>query len=107
MVKKLIRYILNYLIACDQLLNSILLGHPDETLSSRLGRSIGKERYFWVKWFRISIDKMFFFDFKMIRFDDTPKLKRINHCEKSVMHLEQQNFRTVVDYEVWHWSKEK
>ena len=32
------RYILNILISLDQLGNSILLGDPDETISSRIGR---------------------------------------------------------------------
>ena len=32
------RYFVNILISLDQLLNSILLGDPDETVSSRLGR---------------------------------------------------------------------
>ena len=32
------RYIWNILIAIDQLLNTILLGDPDETLSSRMGK---------------------------------------------------------------------
>jgi len=32
------RYIMNILISLDQLTNSILLGDPDETISSRLGR---------------------------------------------------------------------
>jgi len=32
------RYLLNVLISLDQLGNSILLGDPDETISSRIGR---------------------------------------------------------------------
>jgi hypothetical protein len=32
------RYIMNVLISLDQLGNSILLGDPDETISSRIGR---------------------------------------------------------------------
>lgn len=32
------RYLLNILISLDQLGNSLLLGDPDETVSSRLGR---------------------------------------------------------------------
>ena len=32
------KYILNILISIDQLANSILLGDPDETISSRIGR---------------------------------------------------------------------
>jgi len=33
-----IRYLLNLLVALDQLANSLLAGDPDETISSRLGR---------------------------------------------------------------------
>ena len=90
----------NIFLALDQLLNTILLGHPDETLSSRLGRTIGKERYFWVKWLRVLVDTLFFFD-REYRVDDTI----IKHCEKSIMPLEQENFRTIIDYEIWSWIK--
>ena len=88
--------IYNLLIAIDQLVNTLLLGHPDETISSRLGRSMGKERYIWVKGFRIFVDTLFFFD--------TKGKKR--HCQKSVMRLEQKNFRKFSDYEIWSWSIE-
>ncbi|MCP4638863.1 MAG: hypothetical protein GY851_00445 [bacterium] len=37
-MKKVGRYIINVLISIDQLGNSILLGDPDETISSRIGR---------------------------------------------------------------------
>ena len=94
-MKKVAQFIFNYLIAIDQLANTLLLGHPDETISSRLGRSKGKERYFWVKWFRIFVDTLFFFD------TDGEK----KHCEKSIMPLEQQNFRELIDYEIWSWNK--
>lgn len=82
----------NVFIAFDQLLNTLLLGHPDETLSSRLGRSIGCERYFWVGWLRHTVDFLFFFE--------------ENHCRNAIMPLEQQNFRELVDYELWSWTKE-
>lgn len=93
------RFILNYLIAYDQLINTLLLGHCDETLSSRLGRAKDKERYVWVKWLRIAVDALFWFDTAVVNG------KVLKHCEKSVMPLEQQNFRTVADYEIWSWSK--
>ena len=88
------RFAYNLLISVDQLLNTLLLGHPDETVSSRLGRSIGKERYKWVKWFRISVDTTFKF-----------LAKEEDHCKNAIMPLEQQNFRTVVDYEIWDWNE--
>jgi hypothetical protein len=99
-MKLVLQFLYNLLITIDQVLNTILLGHPDETLSSRLGRSIGKERYFWVSPLRVIIDTIFWFDKKYL-LDG----RILGHCEKSVMPLEQQNFRTVIDYEVWRWSK--
>lgn len=101
-MKLLKQFFKNYAIAIDQLVNTLLLGHPDETISSRLGRSMDKERYFWVKWLRLSVDSLFFFDYKICQ--DTGRKK--GHCEISVMPLEQENFRTMVDYEIWNWTKE-
>lgn len=97
----IIRYLLNYFLSIDQVLNAILLGHPDETLSSRLGRSRSKERYFWVKYLRQLIDSLFFFD-KGI---DPTTGRIIFHCEKSILPLEQITFRTVTKYELWSWSE--
>lgn len=37
-MNKLGKYVLNVLISLDQLGNSLLLGDPDETISSRIGR---------------------------------------------------------------------
>lgn len=90
------RFTVNYFLAIDQLINTLLMGHPDETISSRLGRTIGKERYFWVGWFRRFVDTLFFFD-------KGPNGE--GHCQASVMPLEQQNFRTFTDYELWSWTK--
>lgn len=95
-----IRYIVNLLLAVDQFCNTLLLGHPDETISSRLGRSIGAERYCWVKPFRQLVDILFFFDYSTDEYG-----RRIGHCQKSVMPLEIQNFRTITDYEIWSWTK--
>lgn len=103
-MKGILQLLYNLLLCFDQVLNTFLLGHPDETLSSRLGRSIGKERYFWVKWVRLGIDALFFFD-KGKKYVNEDTYIIIGHCEKSVMPLEQQNFREVVDYEIWSWSK--
>lgn len=91
----MIRFIINIFLAYDQLINTFLLGHPDETLSSRLGRTIEKERYFWVKPTRMLVDTLFFFDVE----------ENKKHCEKSIMPLEQQNFREMVNYEIWSWNK--
>lgn len=40
------RYALNVLIAIDQLVNAILFGDPDETLSSRIGKNAEKGHKF-------------------------------------------------------------
>ena len=52
LIKNIGKYILNILIAIDQLINAILLGDPDETLSSRAGKS----NWIWAK----VINKLFF-----------------------------------------------
>jgi hypothetical protein len=38
------RYLLNILIAVDQLLNTLLFGDPDETISSRCGKAIRRAK---------------------------------------------------------------
>lgn len=38
--EKIARYFWNFLIALDQLVNTILGGDPDETVSSRMGKNI-------------------------------------------------------------------
>jgi len=98
------KIIYNIFISFDQLLNTLLLGHPDETISSRLGRSIKKEKYFWVKPLRALVDTIFFFDTEAGMSSEGGYT--IRHCEKSVMPLEQQNFRELIDYEIWNWNKE-
>lgn len=92
----ILRLTVNCLLAIDQFANTILLGHPDETISSRLGRAEGKERYFWVKWFRVLVNAMFWFD-------RGPNGE--HHCAASVIPLEQTTFRTL-DYEIWSWQKD-
>jgi hypothetical protein len=99
-MKNISRFIFNLFLSIDQMVNTLLLGHPDETLSSRLGRAKDKERYKFVKLLRILVDNIFFFD--KISDKDGNVLKR--HCEKSIMPLEQQNFREVADYEIWDWN---
>ncbi len=100
----ILQYVFNLFLGIDQMLNTILLGHPDETLSSRLGRTVKNNyRYFWVLWFRKFVDLLFFFDTDI----DPRTSRKIGHCEKSVMPLEQRNFRLFADYEIWSWSKRK
>ena len=55
------KYILQNLIAVDQLLNTILYGSADETLSARAWRAEQKGRVFG-KIFRPLIDTLLFFD---------------------------------------------
>jgi hypothetical protein len=54
-------YFLNLMIAIDQLINAILLGSPDETLSSRAYRAELNSKIFG-KILRPVIDVIFFFD---------------------------------------------
>lgn len=91
----LLRITVNTFLAIDQLCNTLLLGHPDETISSRLGRSKDRERYRWVRWFRIFVNTLFWFD-------KGPNGEK--HCEASILPLEQQTFRTL-DYELWSWNR--
>ena len=90
------RYLINMLLAFDQFMNTVFLGHPDETISSRLGRTIGNERYCWVSLFRQMVDILFFFDYA-----HDSKGQRIGHCQKSVMPLELQTFITITEHEIW------
>lgn len=84
------KFLYNFILAIDQLINTILLGHPDETISSRLGRAKNKERYIWVKYLRIFINLIFL-----------PIEK--NHCENAIRRLEQLDFQKY-DYELWNWQ---
>lgn len=56
---QLLGYIENNLIALDQLFNTLLLGYPDETLSSRAYRADRAGKVFG-KLFRPLIDGIFF-----------------------------------------------
>jgi hypothetical protein len=60
------RYIWNLLISIDQLVNTLLAGDPDETISSRMGKRARKGDRFgiWLCKFLNIFDK--------------------NHCEKSI-----------------------
>ncbi len=69
---KRIRWWLSVLIAIDQLLNALLWGWPDETLSSRCHRMDGKKRR-WT-YSRKAIDWVFLVVFK-----------QEDHCYKSFL----------------------
>lgn len=56
---KLKQYILNILIAFDQLINALILGQPDETISSRAWRCQDVNSFWRVM--HSLINKLFFF----------------------------------------------
>lgn len=41
-MKKVLKYFKNILISFDQFMNTLLLGDPDETISSRIGKMVKK-----------------------------------------------------------------
>lgn len=63
-------YLKNLGIALDQLLNAVLRGYPDETLSSRAWRMAVKQQPYW-GWTQRFIDGLFFWE--------------DNHCEASFL----------------------
>lgn len=69
-IKLFLIYFENNLIAIDQLLNALLFGSPDETLSSRAYRSDVSNKLFG-KFFRPLIDCLFFW--------------QDNHCYQSYL----------------------
>ena len=61
-------YLQNLAIGFDQMLNTLLAGSPDESLSSRAHRQRTKGQRYW-GWTADAIDKLFFW--------------QTGHCEKS------------------------
>jgi len=61
-------YLVNFLIAFDQLANTVLTGEPDETISARCWRN--RDKRYW-KHFRQFVDLLFFI--------------QKNHCYKSYL----------------------
>lgn len=94
--KEVAMYGRNIALAMDQWASTQLLGHPDETISSRLGRSIKDERYWWVKPFRIIVDVFA----RYVFFEK-------DHCAISVSEIEQLKMRTDKDQEIWRWNRTK
>lgn len=91
--QKLFIYGKNNAKAVDLRGNACLWGDPQETISARLGRSVGKERYIWVKWFRQFVDMMFFFDY--IELEDGTIIR---HCQKSI------DSNIEINEELWPWG---
>jgi len=78
--------------AADQNLNTIWLGYPDETVSSRTGRAMASGE---PKWY-IKHILCPFVDRAAQVFGDEP-----NHCARSIetqLHMDSQ-------YEIWKWSR--
>lgn len=52
------RFVFNVSVAWDQLLNALLLGYPDETISSRAGKGRRAGKWYW----KLLADILDFFD---------------------------------------------
>ncbi len=80
--------LLNLLIALDQLINVLLAGDPDETLSSRAHRMREKGQPYW-GWTAGAIDWLFFW--------------QPQHCqqayESEVLRLQQNGVRRILEAE--------
>jgi hypothetical protein len=78
----------NMLVSVDQFGNVVLLGDPDETISSRTGRAVMSERPVWfIKYLHASIDKMFHI-----------LIGQKNHCVDAVEKEDHNE-------EIWSWIK--
>ena len=70
-LKALGNWIINILISLDQLVNTIFLGYPDETVSSRAWRRATEGSRFWTG-MRSFIDSLAYLIFN-----------RVNHCQQA------------------------
>jgi len=78
----------NMLVSVDQFGNVVLLGDPDETISSRTGRAVLSDRPRWfVKHVHYFVNEMFHV-----------LLGQKNHCEDAVE-------KDVYKNEIWSWIK--
>ena len=74
---------LNVLIAADQMLNALLRGDPDETLSARAHRMREKKQRYW-GWLANAIDALFFWQ------------RAPRHCERAYLsEVERRQFPDV------------
>jgi hypothetical protein len=79
----------NMLISIDQFGNVVLLGDPDETISSRCGRAHNSGRAIWfARVMRRFVDKLFHV-----------LLGEKNHCVNAVEGYK------IYPKEIWRWSK--
>ncbi len=75
-----IGYVMRVLIAVDQILNALLNGYPDETLSSRIYRNaelVDKPKWYW-KFALVVVDTAFFLQ--------TDHCRKSYEIEKSLKH---------------------
>jgi len=80
----------NLALGLDQLANVLLLGDPDETISSRTGRAMASGRpKWWVPSFAGLVD---FLAYRL--FDDK------DHCKNAIEDAEDYS------YQVWNWIKD-
>lgn len=79
-------------IAADQNMNTVWLGHPDETISSRTGRAIRSGKPKWYIKYLLHP----FVDRAAQVFGDQP-----NHCIRAIEEDRVSRDR----YEVWSWQK--
>lgn len=81
------QYLYNLALAFDQLVNVILLGDPDDSISGRCGRSLATgNAYWWVKWLARHVDWMFLHLFN-----------EKDHCASSIEPEEN------LGKELWKW----
>lgn len=73
------RYFLRVLIAIDQLINTVLGGQPDETMSSALWRNKNRSWYHWLAWA--------FVDMIALLFGDKNHCQSSHEAEQSRKHL--------------------
>ncbi len=73
-------YFKRILVSLDQLLNTLLGGYEDETLSSRIFRAYSRNSRLGIVLMNI-VDTMFFFDTL-----ETASGRVAGHCEKSYMY---------------------
>lgn len=86
-MKYIYQYIFNLALAYDQLVNVILFGDPDDSISGRCGRAMasGKPKW-WVPYLAAHVDWIFLHLFN-----------QIDHCKDSIEEGEK------YEKELWKW----
>lgn len=81
----MIQYLVNLIMALDQFVSTLLGGHPDDTVSQRLGRA-HIAGVFWTEPFRVLLDAVAFV-----------LAGEMNHCLSSLSGKSSAK-------EVWNWG---